>query len=157
MLQHSKGKIRENSKSGVKKEKKRNAWTRNGNPVAGCPTGFAVVANWNMQFVARDFVWVPARSARSAGDRASAASASTTVALAPLRFSISTYYRLTALCQRSGVKLLKKIAEAEKNVSRNWLVACSVACLDAFLPALRLACPIAARNRIPNECFSTLP
>lgn len=110
-----------------------------------------------MQFVARDFVWVSARSARSAGDRASAASASTTVALAPLRFSISTYYRLTALCQRSGVKLLKKIAEAEKNVSRNWLVACSVACLDAFLPALRLACPPAAGNRIPNECFSTLP
>lgn len=85
--------------------------------------------------------------------RTGPASASTT----PLRFSISTYYRLTALCQRSGVKLLKKIAEREKNVSRNWLVACSVGCLAGFLPARSPAHPPAVCNRIPNECFSTLP
>lgn len=39
----------------------------------------------------------------------------------PYPFQLSTYYRLTTLCQRSGVKLLKKIADWEKMANRNWL------------------------------------
>lgn len=87
--------------------------------VAGWPNWLRCCCKLKYAICRKRFSMGPCREDRaSASASASEASASTTATPAPaptpLRFSISTYYRLTALCQRSGVKLLKKIAEGEK-------------------------------------------
>lgn len=106
--------------------------------VAGWPNWLRCCCKLKYAICRKRFSMGPCREDRaSASASASAASASATASPAPaptpLRFSISTYYRLTALCQRSGVKLLKKIAGEKKCKQK------LVGCLLGWLPGWFLA------------------